>query len=79
MNIPKELIAIFASLTLMLVVGCGPEAPKGKPSKYAPIGVKIVCLNGVEYWKDDDRDMRSESLAPKYSPGKTTPDECEAE
>ena len=40
-------------------------------------GLIIVCLNGVQYWKDDDRDMRSESLAPKYSPGFKYPDICE--
>jgi hypothetical protein len=39
-------------------------------------GLIIVCLNGVQYWKDDDRDMRSESLAPKYSPGFKYPDTC---
>lgn len=39
--------------------------------------LKVICLNGVQYWKDDDRDMRSESLAPKYSPGSPHPDICE--
>ena len=37
----------------------------------------VVCLNGVQYWKDDDRDMRSEALAPKYSAGFQYPDICE--
>ena len=41
--------------------------------------LKVVCLNGVQYWSDNDRDMRSESLAPKFSPGNSTPDTCEAE
>jgi len=40
-------------------------------------GLKVICLNGVQYWKDDDRDMRSESLAPKYSAGFKYPDICE--
>jgi hypothetical protein len=38
--------------------------------------LKVVCLNGVQYWSDNDRDMRSESLAPKYSPGNRYPDIC---
>ncbi len=38
--------------------------------------LKVVCLNGVQYWADNDRDMRSESLAPKYSPGNRYPDIC---
>ena len=40
------------------------------------LGLKVVCLNGVQYWKDDDRDMRSESLAPKYSQFNHFPDVC---
>lgn len=41
------------------------------------LGLTVVCLNGVQYWKDDDGDMRSEALAPKYSAGYHYPDICE--
>lgn len=38
--------------------------------------LKVVCLNGVQYWSDNDRDQRTESIAPKFSPGNSTPDTC---
>ena len=41
--------------------------------------LRVVCLNGVQYWADNDRDMRSESLAPKFSSGNAVPDTCEPE
>ncbi|RKZ87369.1 MAG: hypothetical protein DRQ39_04330 [Gammaproteobacteria bacterium] len=62
------------------VVGTG----EMRPAKIIPqqsdaerLGLTIVCLNGVQYWKDNDRDTRTESLAPKYSPGYKYADICE--
>jgi hypothetical protein len=37
-----------------------------------------VCLNGVEYWMNPSAHSRSWMLTPKYSPGNTAPDICDA-
>ena len=41
-------------------------------------GLIPVCLNGVEYWMNTGFDSRSWMVAPKYSPGNTAPDTCDA-
>lgn len=41
--------------------------------------IQIICLNGVEYWyKSSVGSVTSGySLAPKFSPGNSVPDECQ--
>lgn len=38
--------------------------------------VNLLCLNGVQYWYFGGS-RKSQSLAPKYSPGHTWPDKCD--
>ena len=83
-NFPWLGVIIVSSVLIAVCIGIGfstmdrerRAAAIKVETDEARLGLKVVCLNGVQYWKDDDRDMRSESLAPKYSPGYKYPDIC---
>jgi len=71
------IVAVIAGLIIsgFHEVSTGDVTPQRSDAER--LDLTVVCLNGVQYWKDDDRDMRSEALAPKYSAGYHYPDICE--